>query len=350
MAELSTPPKMTTAPIDADTFFKWFACRCPALITAMVVIDRTGHPRPGPAVAPLASRPSSLGLLDRLPTEILFLVLGMLDTQSVPHVACASFKGAMLVRSHPEYQNLRHYAPQALAALAMTETANLHSVRWLHMALRSERCVLCPGFGFFLFLPTGERCCDECLRSSPYCEMIDIEDARRGFLLSNSQLKQLAILHVPPRTFWVQRKANRGKLRIVRKQAARELALTLWPRAWRESEGPPPHQVHPNDVVTPVNSFYEMASIELPSVSKDGAVEEGFWCSACRLFASTWPARPKALFMEHVQACSHARGQANRFPSETTRDRKINAHTKWEEGLKQRVRKFGRQPEWPEWI
>ncbi len=274
----------------------------------------------------------------------------MLDAQSVPYFACVCFKGAMLVRSHLQYQDLRQYAPQALAALAMTETASLHSVRRLHAALRSERCALCPEFGFFLFLPTGERCCEKCLRSSSHCEMIDIEDARQGFLLSDSQLGQLTILGVPPRTFWVERKANWGDLRIVRKQAARELALTLWPRAWKESEAPPPHQVHPNDVVTPVNSFYEMASIELPSVSREGVVEEGFWCSACRLSASTWPARPKALFMEHVQACSYAQGQASRFLSETARNRKMNAHTKWEEGLKQRVRQFGRQPEWPQWI
>lgn len=54
--------------------------------------------------ATLASRTSSLGLLDRLPMEILSLVLGMLDTHSVPRVTRVSFKGTMLVRSHLQHR------------------------------------------------------------------------------------------------------------------------------------------------------------------------------------------------------------------------------------------------------
>ena len=230
MAEPLALPGIPTAPIDADTLFKWFACRNPALNTAMVYIDRAGHP--AETDTPLADRLSSLGLLDCLPAEILSLVLGMLDTQSVPRFACASFKGAMLVRSHLQYQELRQHASQALAALAMTGTACLHSVRRLHAALRSDRCALCPDFGSFLFLPTGKRCCGPCLQFSPHCQMIDVDvlHAREGFLLSLSQLQQLRVLRVPPRTFWGPLKASQGKLLIVRKQAARELALTMWPR------------------------------------------------------------------------------------------------------------------------
>lgn len=77
---------------------------------------------PKPPVSTLANhiradRISSLGILDRLPPEILSILLGMLDIQSISHFERVSFRGNTFVQSHRAYQDLVRFAPHVLLAL-----------------------------------------------------------------------------------------------------------------------------------------------------------------------------------------------------------------------------------------
>ncbi|KAL2258470.1 hypothetical protein VTK26DRAFT_8212 [Humicola hyalothermophila] len=80
---------------------------------------------------------------------------------------------ACAVRSHRQYRDLLQFAPKALLALAKTCVAHLHSVSVLHSALRADRCAGCRDFGPYLFLPSCERCCWNCLTLDPAFRMAD---------------------------------------------------------------------------------------------------------------------------------------------------------------------------------
>lgn len=117
--------------------------------------------------ANLPNRASSLGILDRLPAELLDEVLGRLDFQSAIRFSRVSFQGRDMLCSLPVFRDVIKHAPHALAALSQTKLLHLHSASELYNALRSERCVLCPEYGAYLFLPACQRCCWHCLRSNP---------------------------------------------------------------------------------------------------------------------------------------------------------------------------------------
>ncbi|KAK4150728.1 hypothetical protein C8A00DRAFT_45943 [Chaetomidium leptoderma] len=325
---------------EPETILRLVACRvAPRFTEPMLSADKPPR-RPEPAA--LAGRTSSLGSLDCFPSEIQSVVLGMLDIQAVGRVARVSFQGNLLVRSHPQYRDLKEFVPGALEVLAVFGMASLHSIRELHAAMRSDRCDTCPTFGPFLFLPTGKRCCMECLRLSRVYRMVFVEYAKKVFGLSDLHLQQLPTISVPPRNKYWQRNTRFEGRRLVSGNAARDLAATLglpiegeWgaPEFFEEAEKP--------------GMFYGMASIAFPSVSKTGVVEEAFWCYGCefvcddyrrgifprdaieKLAAIYYPgarptkrpdtaldlqARPKTLFLEHAQDCYGSRRLLDNAP------------------------------------
>jgi hypothetical protein len=129
---------------------------------------------------------SSIGLLDILPVELLQYTLHMLDFRSLSHLSRASLHGNEVVRSLPAYRNLMEHAPHTLAALGHTRLITLHSANVLYRTLLSEQCISCGEYGAFLFIPTCERCCYECLCSNQSLWVIPTTLARKcfGFTLS----------------------------------------------------------------------------------------------------------------------------------------------------------------------
>jgi hypothetical protein len=130
----------------------------------MLTIDKALQP---PKQTIPTHRTPFLGQLNRLPPEILSMIISALDVQAAERMAQVSFMGNLLVRSHPHLRDLKKSTPDALAALATDGIISLHSIHQLHATLRSDRCATCPAFGPFLFLLTSERCCLECIRYSP---------------------------------------------------------------------------------------------------------------------------------------------------------------------------------------
>ncbi|KAI1369258.1 hypothetical protein F5Y08DRAFT_292859 [Xylaria arbuscula] len=128
-------------------------------------VFRTRIPTPYSAKPPtlkLAHRVSSLGDLDRLPPEIVLLLLSMLDGHSIARVALVSFLGYNFVKSVHAYHGLVTFAPQVLWTLKSLGLLGFHSVAQLYSALSTERCATCREYGAFLSLSTCQRCCWDC--------------------------------------------------------------------------------------------------------------------------------------------------------------------------------------------
>ncbi|KAI0483405.1 F-box domain-containing protein [Xylariaceae sp. FL0804] len=269
---------------------------------AMITIH---HPSKPPQCI-LAHRVSSLGTLSRLPPEIMSILLGMLDVQSIALFSCVSFHGNTFVRAQRAYRDLITFAPRALLALGKTGLASVHPVAKLQAVLRSDECASCNKYGAFLFLPTCERCCWECLRYNPSLRMIPPQDASRFFGLLARHRQQLSVLHVIPGQYSIAAIPAPENCKLLSAKHARDMGLAVHGSAEKIAlamarkcrsinrlrgqffQGDPAEfqgkdsLLLPNQGNIPTDEFFGMASLPFPSLSKSGEVEDGLWCRGCK--------------------------------------------------------------------
>ena len=154
------------------------------------------------------SETSTLGLLDRFPTEILHVVLHKMDLQSLSRLSQVSTRGSTVVYSLSAYCDLLQHAPHAMTALGRTGSSRYHTLQALHATLCSERCASCGFFGAFLFLLTCERCCYGCLSRNQSLWVTSPAVARKCFDLRPCQIKSLPLLRSLPGTYYVGKRGS----------------------------------------------------------------------------------------------------------------------------------------------
>jgi hypothetical protein len=308
---------------------------------------------------------ASIGLLNILPVELLQFTLHMLDFRSLSHLSRVSLQGNEVVRSLPAYRNLMEHAPHALAALGYTGLISLHSANALYGTLLSEQCISCGEYGAFLFLPTCERCCYECLCSNQSLWVIPTTLARKCFDLTLSQLKRLPIMRSIPGVYFVEHRISRQRqLKLTSVKAAKELGIMIHGStenmaetlAARRSRGMTEKEYHtfrwlqdaplqppcqdlsrlPTEGNVPNDDCCGMASVPFPSLLQNNNLENGLWCRGCdrtferyrfrqlatnvvsdlvppscdafRIFlAMQRRARSNTGFLEHIKHCHGAR-------------------------------------------
>ncbi|KAK3179360.1 hypothetical protein K4F52_009186 [Lecanicillium sp. MT-2017a] len=244
-------------------------------------------------------RASSLGRLDRLPVEVLHMVLEELDFQSLSRVSRSSWRGEEV------------HAPDALRALGQMQLLPLHSAAKLHETLRSDECVSCGGFGFFLFLINCQRSCWECLNSRQAMWVMPRNEAGRCFNLSAKQLKTLPSARSVPGKYIMRFGIIRSKpQRLVSVHAAKSLAVSVHGSeaaltAYLEALRPSISEHHyfywthvqraklkfekhdPVKALSGANTTNDysngMASILFPVLSRSGSTpDHGAWCRGCQ--------------------------------------------------------------------
>jgi hypothetical protein len=270
------------------------------------------HPKP--AMEPL-------GLLDTLPPEILLCILEYLDFQSLLRLTQVCLRGKQAVESMPAYREMRLYAGAALVALGKTRLLQQHSAALLRQTLRSGYCVSCFDYGGFLFLPTCERVCFECMNQNRGLHMMTLNTAKKCFDLTDRQLKSIPTLYSIPNTYNVRNYISRKRMiRLVCAKQVKKLALQvhgpetlakLIPKA-------PPRGIERNSAETkeywmlrgfheaplapigrdlsmlpmnlelPDDEYGGMASIRIPYLIKTRYREYGRACRGCRLIVDLY--------------------------------------------------------------
>lgn len=354
------------------------------ILHSMITIDtRQSPPAPSALSRPLPSRISSLGVLDRLPPEIMSMILESLDLLSLAGFARVSHRANDVIHSLRQYQDLLAFAPQAIAALRRTGLIRVHSTAHLHDALRSQRCATCIEYGDFLFLPTGERCCWQCLRDHPFLRMISPREAQLYFCLSERHVKRLTTLTViggEYGIFGVRDVSHKSipEQRLVSARAAAELGLEVHGSAENLEKALTRRPLSSKTMITarflqggiavprnedlllmpsqgdvPKDEFFGTASIPFPSLSGRGEIDHGLWCYGCefnfRLYkqgrlpqdvlASIVPpnrdperilkglerrARSRESFYEHIRNCYEARLFVSELERIAIRDGKLS--------------------------
>ncbi|KXT08083.1 hypothetical protein AC579_10448 [Pseudocercospora musae] len=278
-----------------------------------------------------ASATTSLGNLDKLPLELVHWILSMLDVQTLSRITRTCMRGIAVVESLLEYRDLVRYAPQAIAALGSTKLLHRYSAHALYTALRSASCWSCGDFGPFLFLPTCDRCCYECLSRNQSLWAIPCSEAQEAFDLCAASIKNLPLLHSLPGRYHVKHSVtSKRRLQLVSVRAAKELAIKQGKSVEylkhyiqnRRIAGLPldkyyklrwlleaPLQAPGNSILfqptqanVPNDKFCGMASVPFPSLSTGSRIENGLWCLGCEKACREWsPNRPHAA-LSHLVA------------------------------------------------
>ncbi|KAG9228341.1 hypothetical protein BJ875DRAFT_489968 [Amylocarpus encephaloides] len=151
-----------------------------------------------PVFVPRIPGSSNIGLLSTLPPELLNIVFELLDFWSLSRFARVCHQGKATVESLPAYRDLIKHAFTTLAAFGRTELITFHSAASIYTALLSEKCVACEQFAPFLFLPTSERCCYECLHRDRSLRVISSGMVRKCFGLMPKDLRRIpSMLSIP---------------------------------------------------------------------------------------------------------------------------------------------------------
>ena len=222
---------MASRSLEAAELISRFSHRPRDLLESMI---RIAYP-PKPSSVRRNAPCSPIGILDRLPPELLLAVLNLLDFQTIARLACVSHHVKKAVESLPAYRELMYHAPEALAALSQTGLIGLFSAASLRAALRSERCCTCREYGAYLFLPTCERCCWECLMRHPLLALVTATRSRRIFGLSPwrthqlpARLQRLPVFRSIPGDYGIGRHASPTSHELTSYKSMQEVALFIF--------------------------------------------------------------------------------------------------------------------------
>ena len=117
----------------------------------------------------IATPTSSGSRIDQLPVEIVWKILRDLDVASFFKFRGVNRRAYHIASSLQEYRIIVQYAVQAIMALAETELMPLFTLSDIYSVLLQKDCTICGPINFstFIFLPTFQRCCNNCLQSHP---------------------------------------------------------------------------------------------------------------------------------------------------------------------------------------
>lgn len=269
------------------------------------VITISDPPKP-PAPLQARDRLSSLGALDRLPAELLDQVLGHLDVQSLTRLSRTCYQANAILGCNSSYQHLLGYAADTLAALSETQLIHRYSLSQLDAVLQSQRCETCPGYGAFLFLPTCERCCWQCLQFRPERLVVPPGVACKALDLTAEEVEELPLMTCIPGRYGTRQLLVDKVMSLVAVAHAMELAVSFYDSAEELREvldqlditGSAAHTARflqrllwvddyfdavlvPDRGSSLVGRYFGLASIRIPSLVLPDQVEYGHWCRGC---------------------------------------------------------------------
>lgn len=324
---------------------------------------------------------SSPLLLDTLPPELLYIILGSLDCQSLSRLARVCHRAKTLVESLWFYQDLTKYVAPTLRALGKFNLTRFHAVAKIHAALLSDKCVSCQGYGYFLHLTNCERCCYACLKKERSLRMMTDAMAKYWFYLSPKDFRQIPVMVTDKHRKEMIKMRKKGRPRVygrvtgfVSVKHVHKLAISIlgsqealdivapkvhmkvapipmklyfrWLRGTTLDVDPRISEIFQSQVECPDDSPQGFASIIFPSLRHNGELERALWCVGCRtayenythtkisafshpsmsdlnLQRSLWGmgcrARSRSEFLEHIKDCKGARD----FLAKTEEDDKV---------------------------
>lgn len=269
------------------------------------VITLSDPPKP-PVTLQTQDRSSSLGAFDSLPAELVHEVLAHLDVQSFTRLSRTCSGANIILGSNSSYQRLLSHAAEALAALSETGLIYRYSLSQLDAVLQSQCCETCPGYGAFLFLPTCERCCWQCLQFRKERLVVPPGVACKALDLTAEEVQQLPLMSSIPGRYGIRQLLVDKPISLVAVDHCMELAISFYESAEDLQEvlsqqaitGTAAHTArflqrllwvddYFDTVLVPdrgsslVGRYFGLASVRFPSLTRPDQIEYGHWCRGC---------------------------------------------------------------------
>lgn len=169
----------------------------------------------------------SMGFLDRLPTELLHIVLLDLDLESMHALRTVNRGVRHVIDNLPQYRAVVTLAPNALRAASSVGLASSILYRNLHDALRAGVCGACGDFGPFLYLLSCSRACILCLAHNPRFQPLTPSDAKAMYGLDDQTVSSLPTLSAPPVIQSGSQEACQRRTRLVDRDSAEKAGIRL---------------------------------------------------------------------------------------------------------------------------
>ncbi|KAI0398724.1 F-box domain-containing protein [Xylaria palmicola] len=211
-------------PHQSDAVARVAAYRRRDLKLAVVCARASEHDRVRASVsAPFSSAAvCDLGILERLPLELLSSVCLYLDVQSCLVFRQSSRRARQVVSSLYQYRALTKHGLESLRAVLRTGSARYLTIPDLYRLLCTHDCAICrSAFGGFLFLPTASRCCFTCIEESSHLGIVSLSALGRASGIPRAKLRRLVpVLRTLPGTYTTLQKAYLRRIEVVSRQQA----------------------------------------------------------------------------------------------------------------------------------
>jgi hypothetical protein len=250
---------------------------------------------------------SSAGSFEKLPTELIHMILDLLDMESFVMFSCTSFQGKQLADGNIKYKQLIETVPSLQPFLKASKTISFHTVGTLHRALCSPNCSSCNNFGIFLYLLSAERICYSCILHNTSYGILPINRAAEALKLEPCQLQLLttfasfAGVHLrdslgqlsTPRIetesrrftsvkylvdFAIQKYGSKENLQINLQQDTSSISKLIKFEASAKSESD--KLLIENEGYIHLNALHQ-GTMAFPSLLPSGKIERGLWCKGC---------------------------------------------------------------------
>lgn len=225
-----------------------------------------------------SSATAKIGLLECLPTELVWNVCAALDVGSCFRLRQTNRRARQYVSGLHEYRMVARHALESLRAVLRTGISPHVTMSALYQALCTRGCQICGSeFGGFLFLLTVTRCCFNCIESSSRLGVVSLAAVAKGAGVSRHMLqRRLPVLRTLPGTYTMERHTWKRRISAVSYEQAAD-ALTMFGLS-RDS------------AATFLSGVGEMrmgrymASTPLPLFHRATAqLEHGVCCKGCRI-------------------------------------------------------------------
>lgn len=300
-------------------------------------LDENLCPQKLPELA-LARPECKLGPLDKLPLELLHIIVPELDICSLEHLRLTNRRAQQVVSSHIQYRAIKAHASDAIRAILAIEAGQRITLQMLYDTLCTAECVTCGDFGGYVYLITCKRVCYFCFTGHPnylplrYKRAIEMFGLDRKILLGLPQIRSI------PGVWTHLGKRERGRIWLVDpvsassagikqhggRAAMEDYVAQRWAVKMQEYEDRAParqHRHRPNPDGPwdgkSNNPLRFMAVIRLPWLNKAlQDVEFGRYCKGCRNnYGESHPLKDfrrkysAASFAKHIQLCGRVEGE-----------------------------------------
>lgn len=252
---------------------------------------------------------AELGMLGRLPVELLSVVLRKADIQSFFRFRQVNRRARILSTELSEYKLVSKYGLEGLQALLRAELACCFTIGHLYRILVTDRCSTCGGFGGLLFLFTAERCCFLCLLTSNHYRILPRYALAKLAHISEDRLDDLSIpsLRTVPGFYFNYKKNTRRPEHLLQEETATQTLLAIGAIS--------------EDTMRDLRRRREqrdqrlMTATAFPCYSlENGALERGVCCRGCQLRLEPPTDEPDARdtlfsmqgYLSHFKQCEEA--------------------------------------------